>query len=262
MTNGDKPYFLIGSLEKGLKIMEFLAEHGEASVSQVAAGLKLNRSAAHRFLATLHELGYLNHDARSVYRLSFRVFEMGMRVVNAMEVTQIARPFLMELAQRHNETVNLGRLDHAEVMLLDRVESRQFLRIDLAVGTRVPVYATALGKAILAHRPEAERRAVIESLKFRPFTGRTVAGAAELGRQLEAIRREGLAEDREELRPDMRCVAAPIVDYTGFALHALSVSGPSSRMTDEKMPVLKADLTAVARALSARLGGGERRRPA
>ena len=252
-----RPYYMIGSIEKGLKVVELLAERGDLSVTEVASHLGMHRSAAHRILATLRDLGYVMIDSRSRYRLSFLIFELGMRVANALEIKQSAVPYMQELFRLHGETVNLGRLIGEQVVYLDKIESRTFRRIDLAVGTRVPAYCSALGKSILAFRPAAELDELLASVPLEPYTPNTITSQDELMRTLDQIRQEGCAVDNEEMFAGIRCIAAPVFDFSGLPLHSLSLAGPVSRITDDRIRRIKEDLKRVCSKLTERLGGKE-----
>lgn len=253
-SRGDKPYYKVGSLEKGLRILELLAERGELSVTEVARGLDLNRSAAHRFLATLRELHYVNQDESLRYRLSLKVFELGNRVANIVEIRRTARPYMRDLAARHGETVNLGYWDGGDVVHIDKVESRETLRVDAPIGSRVPAHTVALGKAILAFRPAEEQERYLASAKLEPLTPYTITDPERLRKELHRVRTRGYATDREELSLGLKCVAAPVFDYTEHPSYAMSLSGPKPRMTDEKMALIQEDLRETCRQLSRQVG--------
>lgn len=250
----EKPYYKVSSLERGLRILELLAKEGSLKVSEVAAYLGTHRSAAHRFLATLKELGYVVQDPSSRYRLSFRIFEMGMNMVNSLGIRQITRPFLEELAEISNETVNLGHWEGEEIVYIDKVKSREVLLMDLAIGTRVPTFCSAMGKAILAHRSEEEIRVFLSSSSFKPLTPKTKTNPEVLRKELAEIRNRGFAIDDEEMVVGIRCLAAPIFDYNGRPEYAISISGPTSRLTFEKIEALSLDLKRVCAELSKRMG--------
>lgn len=250
----EKPYYQVSSLERGLKILELLAEKGGLTVSEVADHLGMHRSASHRFLATLKDLGYVLQDPSSCYRLSFRLFELGMRVVSALEIKQIARPFMEELAKLSNETVNLGYWDGKEIIYIEKIESQEILRMDLAIGARVPAYCSALGKAILAFRPESERQAFLKTTPLEPRTQNTIILPEMLIEDLKIVRQRGFAVDDEELGIGIRCIAAPVFDYSGYPKYAMSVEGPASRMTEERMERIREDVKRMCASLSKGLG--------
>jgi IclR family acetate operon transcriptional repressor len=251
----EKPaYYHIKSLEKARNILELLAASGELSVSEIGKKLGMHRSPTHRFLATLRSLGLLEQSEDARYRLSFKLFEWGMTVANRMEVKQIVHPFLMDLKARHEETTNLGIMDGSYVIYTDKIESSHLLRMDLAIGCHVPCHCTALGKAILANRPETDVRRLFRKNKFERRTPRTIASFSGLLEQLAEIRKKGYSIDDEELALGIRCIAVPIFNYTGDCVAAISIAGPSLRMTVKKMEEIKPDIMAVGKAISMRLG--------
>lgn len=251
----EKPaYYHIKSLEKAKNILELLAVAGELSVSEIGKKLGTHRSPTHRFLATLRSLGLLQQSEDARYRLSFKLFEWGMAVANRMEVRQIVHPFLMDLKTRHGETTNLGIMEGSDVIYIDKIESSHLLRMDLAVGCHVPSHCTALGKAILATRPETDVRKLFRRNKLERRTPRTITSLSELLEQLAEIRKKGYSIDYEELALGIRCVAVPIFNYTGNCVGAISIAGPCLRMTTEKMEKIKSDIIAVGKIISLRLG--------
>ncbi len=253
--NGRK-YYQINSLAKGLRIMELLARGGKLSLSEVAGRLELDRSVCHRSLSTMRDLGFVSQDGPAGYRVSMKIFELAMQLVNGLEVRGVVRPLLVDLADRHNETVNLGIRDGREMIYLDKVETRALLRAELAVGTRIPIHCTGLGKAVLAFSPEDERRAILGAGALKAYTPKTIVSARALVAELESIKERGFALDDEEHYPGLRCVAAPVFDHTGRPAYSLSIAGPSSRLSLEKLMDMATDLMDACR-LASRLLGAE-----
>jgi DNA-binding IclR family transcriptional regulator len=249
-----RPYYKINSVEKTIKILELLAEKGELSVAEAAAKLGMNRSTCHRFLVTLRELGYVVQNHLSHYRLSFRIYELGMKVADRLQVRQIAHPYLQELSNLFNENINLGYWDNNEIVHLDKIDSTEILRIDPGIGSRVPAYCTGLGKAILPFLPDEELTSFLESVPLQAMTPNTITSKEELIREFETIRKQGFAVDREELSIGLRCVASPVFDYTNYPSYSVSVAGPSSRMTKEKITAIKEKLKPLCQELSKNLG--------
>lgn len=256
-----KKYFIIGSLEKGIRILELLAESEALGVSEVAALLDINRSASHRFLATLRELGYVEKGDDGKYRLTFRILEQGMKVADRFEIRRIARPFMQRLSGLTRETINLGFWDGGHVVMLDKIDGRNILRMDTRIGAREPAYCTALGKAILAFLPADERDAYVDRVVFEPFSINTITTPTRLRRELEAVRDAGFATDDEEMAAGLRCVAAPVFDYTGRPRYALSVSGPAMRMAPDYIRSIQGEVRRACAELSAALGKPEKSPP-
>jgi DNA-binding IclR family transcriptional regulator len=267
MTDHGRPekYYRIGSLEKGVKIIDLLASRGTMSLSEIAADLQLDRSVCHRSLLTLRDLGIVSPPGGSGYQLTMALFEMGMRLVNRLEVKQVVRPFMEELSRTYAETVNLGIKDGDQVVYLDKSESTHPVRADLAVGTRIPMHCTALGKAILAFRPENEQAAFCSGTALPAYAAGTITSTKRFVKELAVIRRRGFALDNEELYAGLRCVAAPVIDHTGFANCALSLAGPTSRISVTGLIEIGAGLKRTCARISTILGesAGDRqsRRP-
>jgi len=247
-------YYRIGSLEKGVRIVDLLSRQGTMSLSDIAGELKLDRSVCHRHLLTLRDLGLVSQPGGAGYRLTMGLFEIGMRLVNQLEIKKVVRPFMEKLAATHSETVNLGIKDGSQVVYLDKCESTHLLRADLAVGTRIPMHCTALGKVILAFRPESERRAFCAAGGFKAYTERTITSPKAFALELEGIREQGFAVDDEEHYLGLRCVAAPLVDYTGFANYSLSIAAPGSRLSPGRLTEIGVDLKRTCERVSAILG--------
>jgi len=247
-------YFFISSLAKGLSVLELLAEKQALKVSDVARHLGQNRAASHRFLATLKLLGYTEKDDDDRYRLTFRVLELGMKVANRNEILRIVRHYMTELSQAFNETVNLGYFDGQDILHLDKIDSKEVLRMDSELGSRAPAYCTALGKALLAYLPVEQREKYLQKQRLSPHGPNTITSRKLLQREISRIRDLGYAVDNEELAPGLRCVAAPVFDHTGRARYAVSVSGPAVRMTFERIEQIQTQLASICDKISARLG--------
>ena len=254
MITAKKKYYHITSLEKGIKVLELLADQKALTVSQVAVNLGLNRAASHRFLATLKDLGYVEKNEDNRYQLTFRVLELGMTVVNRSEVKQEAREFMQELAQACKETINLGHWDGRYILHLDKIDSCEILRIDAPLGTKTPAYCTALGKAILAQLSKDELDAYLARTRLVPHGPNTIVSRKKLRQELKQTFVNGYAVDDEELTKDLRCVAAPVFDHTGKARYALSISAPAMRLSIEAIEKIQPQIKDVSQRLSARLG--------
>jgi DNA-binding IclR family transcriptional regulator len=252
-VSGEKYYF-IGSLAKGIKVMELLAEQKHLTVSGVARMLDTNRAASHRFLATLRELGYVEKDEEDRYRLTFKVFELGMKVANRFEIRQIARPLMQQLALASGETVNLGLFDGKGILHVDKIDSLEILRMDSPIGSRAPAYCTALGKAILAFLPRDEFERFLARVTFKPHGPNTITTKKNFRLAVEDIRNRGYAVDDQEMSAGLRCVAAPVFDHLGRAAYAISVSGPSLRMTPKRIEDIHPLVQKICRQLSQQLG--------
>ncbi len=248
-------YYHVGSLEKGIAILRILAAGGAMSLEAVAAQAGMDRSGCHRYLLTLRDLGLLVKDGTAGYRLTTGIFEIAMQYTNRLEVRQTAWPYMEEIARKYNETVNLVVLNGDHVVFLYKIESSHQYRAEIAVGTRHPVYCTAQGKSIIAFRPQNERDAYCRAMcDLKAFSARTITAPEVFKQEIAAVRRRGFAINNEEYFAGISGVAAPVFDYTGFAVYALSVAGPSVRMPMDTLLCIGQDLKEVCARLSAKLG--------
>lgn len=254
MPVSGKKYYFIGSLAKGTKILELLVEKGDLSVTEVANHLGFHRASSHRFLATLEELGYVEKNNENCYQLSLKIMEMGLTIASRLEIRQVARPYMEELSSAFNETVNLGYFDGRDILHVDKVDSKEILRIDSPVGSRAPAYCTALGKAILSFLPDEELDAFLTKVKLTSHGPNTITSRKKLLKEFERIRQQKIAVDNEELVEGLRCIASPIFDHHERSYYAISVSGPAVRHTFRRIEQIQPFVKEVCEEISKKLG--------
>lgn len=246
--------YTLHTLVKGLVVLETLegAEDG-LTLTELARRLEESQTVVFRLLKTLEEGGYVQQDPPSKrYRLGLRVWEMGAKVVGRMGLLDVARPVLRWLTGVTGETSVLVVLRDTDVLYIDIVEGSEPLRVYAEVGARVPVYATASGRAMLAHHPGLVGRVVKAGLKR--LTPSTITSAAELRRRLEDVRGTGLSINRGERRDDIAAVAAPIFDARDQCVAAVSVSGPVTRFAGEGLEEVKRHVRKAGEEISMKLG--------
>jgi len=240
---------------KLFSVLEALCIHGEAGITELSTRLRLGKSSVHRFLSVLRDLGYVEkNEDNGKYLATLKVFEIGSMVRGRIRLVQLARPYMEELGRQFHETVNLAFLEGGEVVYVDKVESAEPLRMDLAVGRRVPAYCTALGKVFLANLSEGELERYLRNQSLRAFTERTITSADELKRHLDRVRTEGFAIDDRELDEGIRCIAAPVRNESGRVMAAISIAGPSMRMTMQRLKSLREPINSVTAEISRKLG--------
>ena len=250
----DKKYYNISSLEKGIKILELLVDHGELSVSEAARLMETNRAGSHRFISTLKDLGYVEKNENNKYQPTLKILTLSTKITNRFQINRIARPFMHKLSIKYKETINLGLYKNPSIVHIDKIDSLEILRIDSALGDKAPAYCTALGKAILAFLPEHELEYYLEDVEFAPVTTRTITDKKIFRAELDQIRHNRYAIDDEELNLGLRCIAAPIFDHRSYPAYALSISGPSVRQNRSTLLDMKDDLCQAAAELSRILG--------
>jgi IclR family transcriptional regulator, pca regulon regulatory protein len=252
----------VQSLERGLAVIRaFDGEHRELGLSDVARIAGLSRAAARRFLLTLVSLGYVHHvDGR--FSLRPRVLELGYAYLSGLSLPEVAQPHMEALVAAVNESSSVSVLDDTEIVYVARVPTRRIMSITLAVGTRLPAFATSMGRVLLADLPEPELDARLARVDFRPRTAYTVGDVAALREILARVREDGYAAVDQELEEGLRSLAVPIRDAHGAALAALNVSVHATRGT---MAGLRRDVLPLARraarAIEDDLGSGHVRTP-
>lgn len=238
----------------GLALLEALARAGEpCGVSELARQLGLTKSNVHRLLQTLAERGYVaNANAAGRYACTLKVWELGVQVLDTLDVKGIAPGYMEHLAAVSGETVHLSVLDHREVVYIDKVDSPQPVRAYSKVGGRAPAHCVATGKALLAFAPAAIVDDVARHL--RRFTDETITDATAFRAELRRVEEAGYAINRGEWREGVCGLAAPIHNARGAAIAAIGISGPTERLKARLLKQLAPDVIDTARKISARLG--------
>lgn len=233
----------------------FAFDKPELSVAEVSAATGLHKSTAHRILMALEYNGLIEQNQESAkYRLGIKLFKLGHQAAARLNLRDMARPYLRALMEETGETVHLAILDNDQVLYLEKVEGPHALRMPSRVGRHIPTYCTSLGKAMLSCLDEAEVRRIIQNHPIQQYTPNTVKSVEELLVELKRTRKRGYAVDNEEIELGLRCAGAPIRNYTGEMVGAISVAGPSARLVREKIPSIGNVVMKVAAAISQELG--------
>ena len=192
---------------------------------------ELPKASLHRALADLIEQRLVVFDEQTMtYRSGFRLLEWANRIWSRNDLRKLAQDELDDLSARTGETVMLSVLADTHVIHLDCVESAQSVRTSVSVGHRIPAWCTAAGKALLAQLPLDQQQHILEQTAFARFTSNTVTDPTAVLAQLQAVHRDGIAIDDEEHHVGIRCLAAPIIDGSGVAVAAISISAPTFRI--------------------------------
>lgn len=232
-----KSRYTIEALARGLEVLAlFTAARPALSFNEIVGALDLSKSTAFRILATLEQLGYLEHDPTARrYRPGLKVFQLGFAALAGLEIQQVARPQLERLAQQLDETASMAVLEDLDIIYVDRIRNRAIVGVVLGVGSRLPAYTASLGKVLLAGLPEPELRERLARATLAPITTHTIVSREALLAELAEIRRRGYAISDQELAIGLRGVAAPIRDGQGRAVAAINVSGPTSTISPERL---------------------------
>lgn len=206
-------------------------------------------------LLTLESLGYVQQNPQSLgYMASIKIFELGGKVIQNLNFSEIAKPLLIKLSEKTGETINLGILDGTDAICIDKVESKQHLKLDQPIGYRAKAYHTAMGKAILAYLSEEKRAGLFAKHIVDTGTSKSLKTISAIEEDLKRVREQGYAVDKEEYMLGVRCVGAPIFDHTSKVVAGLSIAGPASRINKKKIESLAKLVIETAALISNELG--------
>jgi len=251
-----KPNYPIKVLDKSLSVLEILLKKGSSmNMIEISEKLGFYPSTIHRILDTLKHWGYVEQNSHTQkYQLGLKALELGMVKLHQMDLVREATPYLKELVNQCNETVHLGVLEEGEVLYLAKEESSQTIRMISYVGKRAPLHCTALGKVLLAYLSTEERKKILGGKVLPRLTENTITDKKELEKELNKIQKQGFALDDEENEKDVCCIAAPIKNYQGKTIAAISISSLVYRTDINKENHLKEALIETSKKISKRLG--------
>jgi IclR family KDG regulon transcriptional repressor len=246
MTKREKESYVIQSVNNALNLLEqFKGDKDELGATDLSNRLVLHKNNIFRLLATLEARGYIEQNkATENYRLGVKSLELGQTFIKQIGLVRQAMPFLKEIVKQCDESACIGTIRQSFVLCLDVEEADQTVKVADRVGFSLPIHCTAIGKAQIAYvsEEELEKLGVLDNMD--KFTENTIVDRTEFIRDLKEVAKRGYALDNEEYNPGVRCVGAPVRDYTGRVVGGISVCGPSFRMTDELLktkiiPVVK-----------------------
>lgn len=257
MENVEKRSGTVQSVDRAMAILEVLGEDEEGCrLTDIARRTGLSVSTVHRLLTTLEQRRFVQFDRTDgMWHVGRGAFAVGSVFTRQRNFVAPALPILRRLRDQTRETANLGVVDDGEVVVLTQVESREIMRAITRVGGRAPMANSGMGKAILATFADADIEAVIARQGLRKATGKSITNAAVLRTQIAAIREKGFALDDEEFVAGLRCVASVVYGADAEPLCAISISGLSVRVTDDRVEVLGKLVADAARELTVSLGG-------
>ena len=220
------------NVDRALAVLQYLAhQSGEHGVRALSVALGMSPSTVFRLLESLERTGFVaQNEQTSRYRIGMQAVQLGISALSSFNLTSIAPNYLHELVVETGESCFLGVLDDGEIVYLFKEEGHYAIRTMATLGSRRPVHCTALGKAFLAILPPTEAQAIVERKGMPALTRHTITNMERLWEELADIRMQGYAVDREEVEEGLICVAAPVRDYQGQTVAAISIAGPAGRM--------------------------------
>ncbi|MGO8719671.1 MAG: IclR family transcriptional regulator [Acidobacteriaceae bacterium] len=247
--------YYIGVLGKTLDILDVFTSLNKPKLSlqDISVATKLNKNTVFRILYTLAKHGYISKENHS-YRLGQRLLDLGSTKLHRQDLLTVAGPYLDNLRDEFGETVNLGVLDGGCVRYVDVRESRKRFRFAERIGGSDPLHSTALGKAQLAFLPSEDVRRLMQEYGMRTYTEHTITTIKALIAELERIRADGYAVDRQESMLGAFCVAAPILDSNTSPVAAISIAGPDIRFGSSNLRVTSSSLLKAVAEIQKKLG--------
>ena len=246
----------VQTLGRSLDVLEVLAQAEHAlGVTEIGNLISLHKSTVYRILHTLCHRGYVERvKDNERYQLGIKIVELGMRFLNDLEIRKVASPVLNDLAKLLNEVVHLVLPDEGQVVYIDSAESSHIVGMHSKVGRRAPMHCTAVGKALLSTLPEEEVRHILEIKGMTRYTPNTIVEPDVLMNYLREIKSSKISIEIEENEIGIICMGTPVFDYTGRAIGAISVSGPSERIKDKGIERLGQEMKKAGAEISGLMG--------
>lgn len=243
------------SVDRAISVLEILARRGEAGVSEVAAEIDVHKSTAFRLLGALEGRGLVEQaEDRGKYRLGFGLIPLAGAVSDRLDVTRQGRAVCTRLASEMGETINLAILQEHWAVNVDQALGPSTVSTHNWIGRLTPLHCTSSGKILLAHLPAERRAELLAASGMERLTERTVTLAPTLDAELAKVRAAGYAVALQEYETGLNAVAAPVHDRSGSVVAALSVSGPTYRLDEDRLATLTAPLVRGAHEISRRMG--------
>jgi DNA-binding IclR family transcriptional regulator len=246
----------VQSLGRAFAILEEVARHRDGiGLAELSKLVGLHNSTTFHLARTLASLGYLRQDKDSKrYRIGRPLFALAASALDEIEMVHVATPVLEDLSRETGESGHFGVRMGDAVVVIARTSGLGAFQLTERVGVVRPAHCTALGKIILAAlRPDQLKR-VLERIELKPATENSITDAAVLLKEIEEIRRTGIAFDDGEFNAEVRCIAVPVLDFTGQVIGALGISGPIWRLSNQALQGHARLVRAAANRLSTELG--------
>ncbi|ADI26553.1 IclR family transcriptional regulator [Geobacillus sp. C56-T3] len=225
---------LIQAVDRALRILDLFDEYEtELKITDISERMQLHKSTVHSLLKTLQHHHYIEQNPENgKYRLGMKLFERGNLVIRHLDIRSVSKKHLIDLSIKTGNTVHLVILDGKEGIYIDKVEGTSGTVLYSRIGRRVPIHSSAVGKALVAFKSEKELKELLRGYVYKRHTANTIANEEEFLQELERVRSNGYALDREENEPGITCVAVPVRDHSGNVIAAISISQPSAKVDD------------------------------
>lgn len=247
----------VRSLTRALSILKHLAANGDGmSLTELSEAAQLPPSTTHRLLTTLEAERFVRPDQQGgLWRVGVAAFFVGSSFARSRDTLTLVRPYLRRLMEMTGETANLFVESDGEAVCIGQIESRHAMRALTGIGGRVMMHTSAAGKVMLANMDGSRRDTLLRQFKLSRITDKSIVDERILTASLEKIRSQGYAVDDEEHALGLRCISAPVFNEFGEAIAAMSVSGPTARIPDDRVKALGETVSAAAREATRDFGG-------
>ena len=252
---GNSGIYKLQALDRAFAVLDLLAASSvPMGLAEIAAALKLHKSTAHRFLMVLERHRIVERTTPGKFRLGLRLCDFGSRAIEQYDLRDRAQLHLKTLVAEVEETAHLCILEKTHMVYIDKQEPQRTIRMISRVGASSPIHCTAVGKAILATMPRPRVEELLQVLRLEKFTPHTMTSRDALLKELDRTSRRGYAVDDEEREEGVRCAGMAILDGRGDAIAAVSISGPSFRVTMQKIPAIAGKLMTCVKGIQQDLG--------
>lgn len=226
---------VIGSVIKAIEVIEFIANsEKEVGVTEISNALNYGVSATYHLLNTLKQCNIIvQNKTTKKFKLGLKLWQIGMLAYDQNHLSVTLRPYLRRLKELTGETVNLTVMDNYKIVYIAQEESDRLVKMFTKTGATAPLHCTAAGKIFLAYKPEEIRNSILDKIELTKYTDNTIITREKLIKELEEIRKNGYGFDNEERELGVSCIGAPVFDLSDEAIACITISGPTSRFTEE-----------------------------
>ena len=235
-------------------IEQLAASHSAMSLSEIAKETGMSKSTVHRLLSSMCARHYVDKNADNTYSIGYKLMETVSLHINNLELLTEAKPFLSDLMRDLHLTAHMGILDGCDVVYLEKMDIYPNTRLYTQVGFRSPAYCSSMGKCLLSCLSGDDLEEALYGCDFKRYTPNTITDIREFKRYLRVVRRQGWAMDNEEYQLGHRCVGAPVYDYRGTPVAAISASGSITQLSDRNLEAVIQEVKSAAASLSRRMG--------
>jgi len=251
----DKKKYAVPALEKGLLICELLADSDQPlGITEINAICGLPKSSVFSIMTTLENMDYVEKLPDDKYKLTLKINNLGTKILTKLDVRQVSRPIMEELAEQLRFTVHLAILEKDKSLYVEKVNGPGFVQFSTAVGQSWPIYISAGGKVLAAYLPSEQLAEVLKPCTFEPYTPNTIRSKEALMENLDTVRENGYAFEDEEGEIGIRCIAAPVYDKAGTVIASLGVTALRNELPVHKLDEIGRFVRNKALTISAKLG--------